>query len=291
MRLSSVSTLAGATLAVRREDGIYDLRATDPSLPDGVGPLLAGGREVMARASTAAQRVTAAARLDEASLKFRPPVERPGKIICIGRNYAAHAREGGAEPLAYPDIFMRGATSLVAHRAPLIRPRASDKFDYEGELVFVIGRKARHVTQGDALDYVAGYSIFNEGSIRDYQRKSTQWTIGKNFDGTGGFGPDLVTSDEVADGAHGLRLTTILNGETMQDGNTADFIFPVAQVVEILTECMTLEPGDVVLTGTPSGVGYARKLPVFMKPGDTVSVTIEGLGTLENTVKAERAPA
>jgi acylpyruvate hydrolase len=289
MRLASVSGPSGSTLAARLDDGLYDLRAVEPSLPDGVGPLLEAG--LLERAGQAAKGATAKARLDESALAYRPLIERPGKIICIGRNYAAHAREGGAEPLAYPDIFMRGATSLVAHRAPLIRPRASDKFDYEGELVFVIGRKARHVTQGDALDYVAGYSIFNEGSIRDYQRKSTQWTIGKNFDGTGGFGPDLVTSDEVADGAHGLRLTTILNGETMQDGNTADFIFPVAQVVEILTECMTLEPGDVVLTGTPSGVGYARKPPVFMKPGDTVSVTIEGLGTLENTVQDERAPA
>jgi acylpyruvate hydrolase len=289
MRLASVSGPSGRTLAARLDDGLYDLRAVDPSLPDGVGPLLEAG--LLERAGQAANGATAKARLDESALAYRPLIERPGKIICIGRNYAAHAREGGAEPLAYPDIFMRGATSLVAHRAPLIRPRASDKFDYEGELVFVIGRKARHVTQGDALDYVAGYSIFNEGSIRDYQRKSTQWTIGKNFDGTGGFGPDLVTSDEVSDGAHGLRLTTILNGETMQDGNTADFIFPVAQVVEILTECMTLEPGDVVLTGTPSGVGYARKPPVFMKPGDTVSVTIEGLGTLENTVEDERAPA
>jgi 2-keto-4-pentenoate hydratase/2-oxohepta-3-ene-1,7-dioic acid hydratase in catechol pathway len=289
MRLASVSGPSGPTLAARLDDGLYDLRAVNPSLPDGVGPLLEAG--LLETAGQAAQSATAKARLDESALAYRPLIERPGKIICIGRNYAAHAREGGAEPLAYPDIFMRGATSLVAHRAPLIRPRASDKFDYEGELVFVIGRKARHVTQGSALDYVAGYSIFNEGSIRDYQRKSTQWTIGKNFDGTGGFGPDLVTSDEVSDGAHGLRLTTILNGETMQDGNTADFIFPVAQVVEILTECMTLEPGDVVLTGTPSGVGYARKPPVFMKPGDTVSVTIEGLGTLENTVEDERAPA
>jgi 2-keto-4-pentenoate hydratase/2-oxohepta-3-ene-1,7-dioic acid hydratase in catechol pathway len=289
MRLASVSGPSGPTLAARLDHGLYDLRAVEPSLPDGVGPLLEAG--LLEKAGQAARGATAKARLDESVLAYRPLIERPGKIICIGRNYAAHAREGGAEPLAYPDIFMRGATSLVAHRAPLIRPRASDKFDYEGELVFVIGRKARHVTQGSALDYVAGYSIFNEGSIRDYQRKSTQWTIGKNFDGTGGFGPDLVTSDEVSDGAHGLRLTTILNGETMQDGNTADFIFPVAQVVEILTECMTLEPGDVVLTGTPSGVGYARKPPVFMKPGDTVSVTIEGLGTLENTVQDERAPA
>ncbi len=287
MRFSSVRTPSGDTLAARQDDGLYDLRRIDPSLPDGVGPLVAGGPDLMARARKAAEGATASARLDEASLRYRPLIERPGKIICIGRNYAAHAREGGAEPLDYPDVFMRGANSLVAHGEPLVRPRCSDKFDYEGELVFVVGRKARHVSQADAYGIIAGYSIFNEGSIRDYQRKATQWTMGKNFDGTGGFGPDLVTPDELPDGADGLRLTTTLNGEVMQDGNTHDFIFPVAQVVAILTEAMTLEPGDVILTGTPSGVGYARKPPVFMKPGDTVEVAIEKVGTLRNTVRDE----
>jgi 2-keto-4-pentenoate hydratase/2-oxohepta-3-ene-1,7-dioic acid hydratase in catechol pathway len=284
MRFSSVRSGAGDTLAVRRDDGLYDLRRVDPTLPDGVGGLVAGGPELMARAAKAAESVTGQSRLDETSLRYRPLIERPGKIICIGRNYAAHAREGGAEPLAYPDVFMRGATSLVAHGEALVRPRCSDQFDYEGELVFVVGRKARHVKREDAYGIIAGYSIFNEGSIRDYQRKATQWTMGKNFDGTGGFGPDLVTPDEVPDGGDGLRLTTTLNGEILQDGNTHDFIFPVAQVIAILTEAMTLEPGDVVLTGTPSGVGYARKPPVFMKPGDSVEVTIEAVGTLRNSV-------
>jgi 2-keto-4-pentenoate hydratase/2-oxohepta-3-ene-1,7-dioic acid hydratase in catechol pathway len=287
MRLSSVRTDAGDTLAVRRGDELYDLRGVDPTLPDGVGPVVAGGPELLARAARAAEQVTAQAKLDESSVRYRPVIERPGKIICIGRNYAAHAREGGAEPLDYPDVFMRGANSLVAHGEPLIRPRCSDKFDYEGELVFVVGRKARHVRREDAYGIIAGYSIFNEGSIRDYQRKATQWTMGKNFDGTGGFGPDLVTPEEVPEGADNLRLTTTLNGELMQDGNTHDFIFPVAQVIEILTEAMTLEPGDVVLTGTPSGVGYARKPPVFMKPGDVVEVMIEKVGKLRNTVRDE----
>jgi 2-keto-4-pentenoate hydratase/2-oxohepta-3-ene-1,7-dioic acid hydratase in catechol pathway len=289
MRYSSLRTGAGDTLGVRRDDGLYDLRKIDPSLPDGVGALVAGGPDLMARAKKAADGATAAARLDEAAISYRPLIERPGKIICIGRNYAAHAREGGAEPLAYPDVFMRGATSLVAHGEPLVRPLCSDQFDFEGELVFVVGRKARHVTQADAYGIIAGYSIFNEGSIRDYQRKATQWTMGKNFDGTGGFGPDLVTPDELPEGGDGLRLTTVLNGAVMQDGNTHDFIFPVAQVIEILTEAMTLEPGDVILTGTPSGVGYARKPPVFMKAGDTVEVSIEKVGTLRNTVRDEVA--
>jgi acylpyruvate hydrolase len=285
MRFASVRRSGTDTLAVRRDDRLYDLRAVDSGLPDGVGGLVAGGAELLARARAAAEGVTEAARLD--GVVFRPLVERPGKILCIGRNYAAHAREGGAEPLAYPDVFFRAATSLVPHGGALIRPKVSDKFDYEGELVFVVGRRARHVRREDALDVIAGYAIFNEGSIRDYQRRATQWTMGKNFDGTGAFGPDLVTPDELPEGADGLRLTTVLNGETMQDGNTRDFIFPVAEVVAILSECMTLEPGDVVLTGTPAGVGYARKPPVFMKAGDRVEVTIEGVGTLANTVEDE----
>jgi acylpyruvate hydrolase len=287
MRLSSVSTASGDTLALRREDGLYDLRRVDPGLPDGVGGLVAGGPDGMARAAKAARALTAEARLEEGAVRFRPLVERPGKILCIGRNYAAHAREGGAEPLDYPDVFMRGATSLVAHGEPLVRPRCSDKFDYEGELVVVVGRRARHVNAADAYGIIAGYSIFNEGSLRDYQRKATQWTMGKTFDGTGGFGPDLVTPDELPEGGVGLRLTTTLNGEVMQDATTHDLIFPVAEIIRILTEAMTLEPGDVIVTGTPAGVGYARKPPVFMKPGDTVEVAIEKVGTLRNSVKDE----
>ena len=169
----------------------------------------------------------------------------------------------------------------------MLRPGCSTKLDYEAELAIVIGRTARCVAEDKALDHVGAYSLFNDGSVRDYQRKSTQWTMGKNFDGTGAFGPDLVTPDELPEGAAGLRLTTILNGQTMQDGNTRDFIFPVAEVVAILSECMTLEPGDVVITGTPSGVGYARNPPVFMKAGDEVEVTIERVGTLRNTVRDE----
>ena len=287
MRLSSVRTANDDTLALRRADSLYDLRPIDPGLPDGVGALVAGGPDLMARAAKAAGDATDGARLDEGAVRYRPLIERPGKIICIGRNYAAHAREGGAEPLDYPDVFMRGATSLVAHGEPLVRPRCSDKFDYEGELVLVIGKRARHISQADAYGIIAGYSLFNEGSVRDYQRKATQWTMGKNFDGTGGFGPDLVTPDELPEGAEDLRLTTTLNGELMQDGNTRDFIFPVAEVIAILTEAMTLEPGDVILTGTPSGVGYARNPPVFMKPGDIVEIAIEKVGKLRNSVRDE----
>ena len=218
------------------------------------------------------------------------PVPRPGKIICIGLNYRAHAIEGGNAIPDYPAVFMRGPTSLLSPGGAMIYPECSDKLDYEAELAVIIGKTATNVSVADALGFVAGYSCFNDGSVRDYQRKSTQWTMGKNFDGTGGFGPDLVTSDELPAGASGLRLVARLNGEIMQDSNTADMIFNVATLVSTLSQAMTLEPGDVIATGTPSGVGYARTPPVFMKPGDVCEIEIEGIGTLTNTV-ARRAAA
>lgn len=218
------------------------------------------------------------------------PVPRPGKVICIGLNYRAHAIEGGNPIPDYPAVFMRGVTSLMPSGGEMIYPECSDKLDYEAELAVVIGKTATNVSAADALDHVAGYSCFNDGSVRDYQRKSTQWTMGKNFDATGGFGPDLVTPDELPAGASGLRLVSRLNGQIMQDSDTADMIFDVASLIAILSEGMTLEPGDVIATGTPSGVGYARTPPVFMRPGDVCEIEIEGIGTLTNTV-APRAPA
>ena len=216
------------------------------------------------------------------------PVPRPGKIICIGLNYRAHAIEGGNPIPDYPAVFMRGATSLVGPGGEMTYPECSDKLDYEAELAVVIGKTASNVGADDALDYVAGYACFNDGSVRDYQRKSTQWTMGKNFDATGGFGPELVTPDELPVGASGLRIVARLNGEVMQDSNTGDMIFDVATLIATLSEAMTLEPGDVIATGTPSGVGYARKPAVFMRPGDRIEIEIEGIGTLANTV-ARRA--
>ncbi len=216
------------------------------------------------------------------------PVPRPGKIICIGLNYRAHAEEGGNPIPDYPAVFLRGATSIIGPGADMIYPECSDKLDYEAELAVVIGKTAANVG-ARALDYVAGYSCFNDGSVRDYQRKSTQWTMGKNFDGTGGFGPELVTPDELPAGASGLRIGARLNGQVMQSSNTADMIFDVATLIAILSEAMTLEPGDVIATGTPSGVGYARTPPVFMRPGDRSEIEIEGIGTLINTVARRTA--
>lgn len=221
---------------------------------------------------------------DIAEVTLGLPIPTPGKIVCLGLNYVDHAKEGGNPIPDYPAVFLRATSSLLAHGQPLQRPSCSDKFDYEAELAVVIGKPARHVTEANALSHVFGYACFNDGSVRDYQRKSTQWTIGKNFDGTGAFGPCIVTADELPAGAAGLRIACRYNGETMQDGNTSDMIFPIARTIAILSEAMTLEPGDVIITGTPAGVGYARKPPVFLRAGDVSEVEIEGIGTLRNPV-------
>ena len=217
-------------------------------------------------------------------LDLLAPVPSPGKVVCIGLNYRKHAEEGGNPIPDYPAVFLRGLTSLVAHGKPMLRPPCSDKLDFEAELAVVIGRAATRVARGDALAHVAGYACFNDGSVRDFQRRSTQWTMGKNFDRTGGFGPDLVTPDELPPGGAGLRITSRVNGQVMQDGDTADMIFDVATLIAILSEGMTLEPGDVIATGTTSGVGYARVPPVFLKPGDVCEVEIAGIGILSNPV-------
>jgi 2-keto-4-pentenoate hydratase/2-oxohepta-3-ene-1,7-dioic acid hydratase in catechol pathway len=220
-------------------------------------------------------------------IEYLPLIPRPGKILCIGRNYAAHAAEGGAETPTYPEVFFRGSTSLVPHQGTIVRPQCSETLDFEGEFAFVVGKRCRHATDENALDCIAGYTLFNDATIRKYQRLSSQWTMGKNFDGTGAFGPELVTVDELPEGMVGRTLTTKLNGELMQEGSIDNLVFPVRQLVTILSECLTLEPGDVVVTGTPAGVGYARKPPVWMKHGDTVEIEVEGLGKLTNTVQDE----
>jgi len=264
-----------------RHDGIiqYGIREGDRIA---VCPGAASAVDLAANAA----RLAPSGHLALADVELLPPVPRPGKIICIGLNYRAHAIEGGNAIPDYPAVFLRVPSSLSAPGNIIIYPEISDKLDYEAELAVVIGRTAASVSQADALNYVAGYSCFNDGSVRDYQRKSTQWTMGKNFDATGGFGPDLVTPDELPAGASGLRLVARLNGEVMQDSTTADMIFDVATLIATLSEAMTLEPGDVIATGTPSGVGYARKPPVFMRPGDVCEIEIEGIGVLSNTIAA-----
>jgi len=287
MRLVSFSREGNHRIGCSVDGQIIDLSIAAPSLPTDLLSLIEMGPEGMKQADEAAKAAGNEALVSEGDITYLPLISRPPKIICIGRNYAAHAIEGGAEPPSYPEIFYRGSSSLIAHDAPIIRPQCSTKLDFEAELVAIVGRTARHVAREDGLDYIAGYSLFNDATLRDYQRKSTQWTIGKNFDDTGAFGPVFVTANELPAGGDGLRIQSRLNGEIMQDANTSDFIFPVDDLVAKLSECMTLEPGDVIVTGTPAGVGYARKPPIYMKHGDVCEVEVEGIGVLSNPVVDE----
>ena len=226
--------------------------------------------------------------IDPALISFLPPFAKPSKIICVGLNYADHTKESPYEQPNYPTLFPRFATSLIGHDQPIVRPLVSDSLDYEGEMVAVIGRGGRHISRARALDHVAGYSIFNDGSVREYQFKSPQWTVGKNFDGTGAFGPVFVTSDELPAGGKGLRLETRLNGVVVQSASTSDMLFDVAEVIAVVSEAITLEPGDVIVTGTPAGIGWARKPPLVMHAGDVCEVEIEGIGLLRNPVVDEK---
>jgi 2-keto-4-pentenoate hydratase/2-oxohepta-3-ene-1,7-dioic acid hydratase in catechol pathway len=273
-------------LRAKDSEQFVDLCATDPSIPNSLLSFIESDASLN-KAKQALSNPNAVIRnLNE--IHFETLIDRPGKIVCMGLNYADHAKEGGNARPEYPSFFMRVPSSLAAHNGPLIRPAVSDKLDYEAELAFIVGKRARNLTRENALDCIAGYSVFNDGSIRNYQRKTTQWTIGKNFDQTGGFGPCLVTPDELPPGAHGLQIQSRLNGAVMQNANTKDFLWDVAETIVLITECMTLEPGDVVITGTPAGVGYARTPPVFMKPGDVCEIEVEGIGILSNTIKDEQ---
>ena len=285
MRIVAFDHPGAPRLGVVDGESVIDLAEAAPDLPRELGALLR--REGGLASAGAASTAKSAARRALKGLRLLPPVGNPGKIVCLGLNYVDHAAEGGHAKPTYPSLFLRCATSLCGHGAPIVRPRCSTSLDYEAELVAVVGRRARHVPKEKALDAIAGYSCFNDASVRDYQRKTTQWTIGKNFDATGAFGPWFVTADELPAGAAGLAIRSKLNGEVMQNANTRDMLFPVDETVALLTECLTLEPGDLLVMGTPAGVGYARKPPVWMKPGDTIEIEIEGIGTLSNPIRDE----
>lgn len=289
MRLLRFEGTAGPALGLRRGDTVIDLGAADPALPRDIGAVLAGGAAMREQVERVADRATGRAVLPLADAALLTPIARPEKIICIGMNYAEHVKEAPTpqELPSYPVVFLRTARTLVAHGQPLRRPLCSEQFDYEGELVCVIGKAGRHIPKERALEHVGGWSLFNDASVRDYQFKSPQWTVGKNFDATGAFGPEVVSADELPPGAHGLRLETVLNGQTVQSATTADMIFDVATQIALLSEAMTLVPGDVIVTGTPSGVGIGRKPPLWMKQGDTCTVSVEGIGVLSNPVLDE----
>jgi 2-keto-4-pentenoate hydratase/2-oxohepta-3-ene-1,7-dioic acid hydratase in catechol pathway len=216
-------------------------------------------------------------------ITFLPVIPDPRKIFCVGINYRSHVEEAGREIPTHPMIFTRFADSQAAHLQPMVRPLASDKFDFEGELAIIIGKQARHVKAADALLYVAGYSCYNDGSVRDWQKHTSQFTPGKNFPATGGFGPWLATSYEIPDPSK-LMLSTRLNGQLVQQARTDDLIFDTGALIEYLSSFTTLYPGDVIITGTTGGVGMFRQPPLWMKPGDMVEVEISGIGTLRNFV-------
>jgi acylpyruvate hydrolase len=284
MRLVTCRSGSGEEVAVVDGDDVLAVRDLVPDAPGDMIGVIAAGEQLRDQLAAALRSAPAGARRPLGSIELLPPIPRPGKVLCLGLNYAAHAREGGNEVPDYPTVFVRVTTSLVAPGAPVVRPRASDKLDYEVELAIVIGRRCHDMAEDDALPFVFGYTIMNDVSVRDYQRRTSQWTMGKNFDGTGPMGPAIVTADELPPGARGLAIRTRLNGELLQDGNTADMVFPVPRIVSLLSEVMTLEPGDVIATGTPSGVGHARRPPLWMKPGDVVACEIEGIGTLSNPI-------
>lgn len=265
---------------------VVDINAAIPDSPASMREFVgwAGTAEPELRERIADSR---APRLALSDCKLRPPIGDASKFVCLGLNYASHAREGGHEPPDYPSLFLRAPSSLIGPGDPIIVPSCSECLDYEAELVIVIGKRCRHVPEASALDTVFGYTAFNDGSIRDYQRRTAQWTAGKNFDGTGPLGPWIVPADLVPPGARGLGIRTRLNGQIMQESNTDHMIFPVARTIAILSEIMTLEPGDLIATGTPEGVGHARRPPVWMRPGDEVTVEIDKIGALTNPIAAE----
>ena len=283
-RLARIATSSGARWAVQQNDELRLLAPSEAGADTDPTPFLR-----LAADGVSDAQWRSAEPVDANQVEWLMPVARPGKVICLGLNYAAHAAEGGNAAPEYPSFFMRGATSLIAHQAPLVRPRVSDKLDFEAELAVIIGRRARHLTADDALQAVAGYSCFNDGSLRDYQRRTAQWTIGKNFDGTGAFGPWLVPESELPPGANGLRIQSRLNGQIMQDDNTGNMMVSVQHALVLLSEVLTLEPGDVIAMGTPAGVGYARSPSVWMQPGDRIEIEIESIGVLSNPVVQEGA--
>lgn len=282
MRFASYECGGKWGIAAAVNGGWHGLAEGDAGFPGSLQALIEAGGDALVEAGKA---LAGAPLVDLSSVTLLPPLSHPEKIICIGLNYTDHSAESGFKQPGYPTIFGRFNSSLIAHGAPILRPSFSEQLDYEGELVAVIGKVARDVAESDALDYVAGYSIFNDGSIRDYQFKSPQWTPGKNFDDTGAFGPDFVTADELPPGCEGLRLETRLNGAVVQEASISDMVFSVAKLISILSSFLTLKPGDVIVTGTPSGVGLARKPPLWMKDGDVVEVEIERLGVLSNPVR------
>jgi len=278
MKLASFQTGSGASWGVVDGDSVVDLAGL---------PAIADLKSAIAKEalSQVADWAKDAPRIPVADIRWLPVIPNPCKILCVGHNYETHRQETGRAKADHPSIFVRFADSQIGHGDAIIRPAISTMLDYEGELAVVIGRGGANISAADALSHIAGYSIYNDASVRDWQWHTSQFTPGKNFPGTGAFGPWLVTADEIADPS-ALRVTTRLNGEVMQDQPTEDMLFPIPTIIAYLSQFTLLYPGDIIVTGTPGGVGAKREPPVWMKPGDVVEVEIPGIGILKNPVRA-----
>lgn len=278
MKLVTYEWQNGRGIGVFQEEQIFPIKGVDSMIA-----LIEMGDDGRARAQAALD--SGENPVPESEITFLPPVVRPGKVIALGRNYAAHAAEGGSAPPDYPMLFHKTHTSLNGHNRPIVIPPGTEKVDFEAELAVIIGQRCKNVLEEDALNVVYGYAVANDVTARDWQRRTSQFTAGKMVDGFGPLGPALVTADEVED-VQGLDIRSYLNGEMMQSGNTRMMIFSVAFMIAYISRITTLEPGDVILTGTPEGVGFARTPPVYMKPGDEIVVEIDGVGRLTNTFVA-----
>jgi 2-keto-4-pentenoate hydratase/2-oxohepta-3-ene-1,7-dioic acid hydratase in catechol pathway len=282
VRLATVETSEGPRLHVRGADGYVDVaRVTGEADLVALSGLLGAGAdrwELVRRAADQPGRP-----VDESELGAAVP--SPRRILCLGVNYADHAAEGGRPPTTWPEVFVRGRDSVAPPYGELVKPALSERFDYEGELGVVIGRGGRYIAAADAIAAIAGFVVCMDGTAREWQRAATQWTAGKNFDGTMPIGPELVTPDEVD--VSDVQLTTVLNGEVMQSARTSQMIFDVPRTIEFLSSFTTLRPGDVIATGTPGGVGFARQPPVWLQPGDELEITIEGVGRIAHRVVNE----
>jgi len=285
MRLLTYQSATGPRVAAVRQGMLVDLNQADPRVPHCIKALLAQGPEGLRRAEAA---LAVGPAMATEGVKRLPPIPNPEKVICVGLNYADHAKEGGLQPPAEPVLFCKFPTAVRAHGDPIVLPRISSEVDYEAELVVVIGRGGRYIPEERAHEHVAAYGCGNDVSARDWQirKPGGQWLLGKSFDSFAPFGPELVTADEIPDPPH-LNIQLRLNGRVMQQSNTSQFIFPVPKLIAYVSGVCTLSPGDILFTGTPSGVGFARKPPVFLKPGDVVEVEIEKIGVLRNPVIAE----
>jgi acylpyruvate hydrolase len=289
MRIVRFKSENGTRLGVVKGNNVIDIASDWADRPSDLAALLKRGPDALKEMSDLANRANGNQVRPFSEIKPAIPVERPGKFLCLGLNYADHVAESTHAQPKYPILFMRAPTSLVAHGEAIVAPSVSDNLDYEAELAVIIGRTMRHVSPEQALDGVAGYTCFNDGSVRDFQRHTTQWTMGKNFDRTGGFGPVFVTADELPRGAIGLKIETRVNGETRQSNNTSNMIFNVADSISYISQGMTLEPGDVIAMGTSSGVAAAHKPPKWLRSGDVVEIDIEKIGILSNTVANEKS--